>query len=247
MKKMKYDSKINFVVPTPWRDPYGEHKCVNDLAKHANSLGLDYKVYFVCNEWDLKPEFQQLQFDDDNIILLGHNMNYSISKSVNMVIDKSKDVDYVCFVQSDVHFDTANWLVNCIDVCSSYDKIGIIGFQKHSIASRIDEIPFATESGCEFLKTPFSDGIMFFTTDLMNNIGRFDESYFGDKESQDYCYRANNDGYHNLRMLSNSNEIHHNQLPFNRKTNTNTELYLQSVANSKELFNTQWCDSDITW
>lgn len=239
--------KVNFVVPTPWRDPINERKCVEDLAKHANSLDLDYKVYFVCNEWDLKPEFQQLQFDDDNIILLGHNMNYSISKSVNMVIDVSTDVDYVCFVQSDVHFDNSQWLRDCIDTMGLYDAIGVIGFQKHSIATRIPEVPFTTTFGCEFLKTPFSDGIMFFTTQLISDIGKFDESYFGDKESQDYCYRANNKGYHNLRIISGVEHIHHNQIPFNKKTNTKPKSYLEAVERSKALFNSIWSDSDIKW
>jgi len=247
MKKKKYNSKINFVVPTPWRDPNGERKCVIDLAKHANSLGLDYKVFFVCNEWDVKPEFQTQKFDDDNIIILGHNMHYSISKSVNMVIDKSKDVDYVCFVQSDVHFDAANWLADCIDVCSSNDNIGIIGFQKHTTRHKFPEMPFTTNTGCEFLKTLFADGVMFFTTDLMNDIGNFDESYFGDRESQDYCYRANNGGYHNLRMISNSNEIHHTQLPFSKKTNTSPELYLRAVSDSTNLFKSRWPNSRLIW
>ncbi len=38
--------KINFVVPTPWRDPTGEIECVSNLAKIAKELNLDYKVFF---------------------------------------------------------------------------------------------------------------------------------------------------------------------------------------------------------
>lgn len=31
----------------------------------------------------------------------------------------------------------------------------------------------------------------------MNQIGTFNEEYFGDKESQEYCYRAHDTGYNN--------------------------------------------------
>jgi len=248
---MEYnDIRVDFIVPTPWRDPVGEVKCVNGISSIAQKLGLNYKIYFVCNEWDLKPEFQNLKFNDPNVIVMGHNNNYSISISLNMALNEiitSPDSEYVCFVQSDVHFKNENWLKSCIDIYNMYDDIGVIGFLPHTIRNTYPEIPFTTIHGQPFVKTLFADGFMFFDSKIVNEIGLFDEDYYGDKESEDFCYKANNFGYHNLRLLNSKNEITHIHFDWDKKTNTNPQEYINSVSNSRELFKHKWKNLKINW
>jgi len=248
---MRYNNiTVDFIVPTPWRDTKGEVECINGLSSIAQKLGLDYKIYFVCNEWNLKPEFQTLKFNDPNVIIMGHNYNYSISVSLNTVlktIRTSSNSEYVCFVQSDVHFKNENWLKRCIDVYDMYEDIGVIGFQKHSTRHTYPEIPFTTIGEHEFLKTLFADGFMFFDSKFINEVGLFDEQFYGDRESEDFCYRVNNLGYHNLRLLDSKNEINHYQIPFHKKTNSNPEEYMKSVDKTQILFKEKWKDLKINW
>lgn len=231
--------KINFVVPTPWRDPTGEIECVSNLAKIAKELNLDYKVFFVCNEWDIKTEFQQLKFDDPNIIIEGHNLNYSISKSVNIALQKSLDTDYFCFVQSDVHFKNSNWLRICIETYNSIDKVGVIGFRPHKSSNHILDTPEIIDS-YELYPALWSDGFMFFKTSLSQEIGLFDEQYFGDCESQDFCYRLHSIGYTNYWLKDVKQEIEHRLISFPNKTNTNPELWMNKVEQSRRLFESIW-------
>lgn len=248
---MRYNNiTVDFIVPTPWRDSDGEIKCVNGISSIAQKLGLDYKIYFVCNEWYLKPEFQTLKFQDPNVIVMGHNYNYSISVSLNIplkTIRNSPNSKYVCFVQSDVHFDNENWLKRCIDVYDMYDNIGVIGFQKHSIRHTYPESKFTSIGEYDFLKTLFADGFMFFDSKFINEVGLFDEQFYGDRESEDFCYRVNNAGYTNLRLLDNLNEIHHYQIPFRKKTNSNSEEYMNKVNETQILFKNKWSDLEIKW
>jgi hypothetical protein len=239
---MEYQKiKVHFVVPTPWRDPDGEIDCVSKLSHICENLGIQYKIFFICNEWSLKPEFRNLQVEDKNIIIDGHDLNYSISKSVNIALSKSNEADYFCFVQSDVHFKNADWLRDCIQLHVTQENVGVIGFRPHKSCNVIENIPVIINAQ-EFYKAQWSDGFMFFSINAFKSIGYFDERYFGDCESREFCHRLNNIGYQNYWLKDTKNVIEHRILPFHKKTNTRPDLYLQAVEHSRELFKKEWPD-----
>jgi len=88
---------------------------------------------------------------------------------------------------------------------------------------------------------------MFFDSKFINEVGLFDEQFYGDRESEDFCYRVNNLGYHNLRLLDSKNEINHYQIPFHKKTNSNPEEYMKAVDKTQILFKEKWKDLKINW
>ncbi len=45
------------------------------------------------------------------------------------------------------------------------------------------------------------DGVMFFSIDKLKEIGKFNENYFGDCESEDFNYHIRENGYKIYRVI----------------------------------------------
>jgi len=229
----------HFCIPTPWRDPINEPKCVNGLSKVCQELKLNYKIFFVCNESSLKPGFHAQKFEDPNIIKLSHDLNYSISRSINMGAKESVGKsDFFCFVQSDIFFNDLSWLQDCIDLYEKYEDVGVIGCRPHSTFENYN-IVLGEINNKAYYKVLWSDGIMFFKTSHFEIAGLFDEGYFGDKESQDFCYKLHDKSYHNI-WLPQATSVIHESTQWHKKTNTDPSKYMQCVADSGKLFKNKW-------
>jgi len=229
----------HFCIPTPWRDPINEPKCVNELSNICQELKLNYKIFFVCNESSLKPGFHSRKFEDSNIIKLSHDLNNSISRSINMAAKESiNKSDFFCFVQSDIFFNDTSAIKNCINLYEKYENIGVIGCRPHRIFAKYN-IPLGNLDNKKYYKVLWSDGIMFFKTDHFNKVGLFNEQYFGDRESQEFCYRLHDKDYHNI-WIDQSKYIRHEMVHFSKKTDTNPAKYMRCVADSGNLFNEKW-------
>jgi hypothetical protein len=79
---------------------------------------------------------------------------------------------------------------------------------------------------------------MFFSTKLFDEVGVFDESYFGDCESQDFCYKVKKAGYKNYRAHINQT---HEALGFGNKVSmAQQQEFLQKVVQSRNLLHSRW-------
>jgi len=82
------------------------------------------------------------------------------------------------------------------------------------------------------------DGILFLSTDKLKEIGKFDEDYVGDCESEDFNYRIREHGYRIYRVIT--PYIHYAyQFILKVKENQNTE-FMNYVKKSRFLLLQRW-------
>lgn len=226
--------KCLFVVPTIMGKPDQEIVCVENLAKQVPEC----RVLFISNVED--PDFTNYTPTLSNIEKRVSGTKYSIAKAVNLAIDELQDEEYFCFVQSDV-------MVNR-EFLEAFEKIvsdetlntGVIGTARRNIFDRYN-IKMAPKYGVTFHKTLWSDSIMFFKRDLINVIGKFNEDYLGDKESQEYCYRAHKAGYNNYYVQPGQHMIFkHHSVPFTGKVKYDKNEFLSVVETTRNKFRKQW-------
>ena len=73
---------------------------------------------------------------------------------------------------------------------------------------------------------------------LFDEVGVFDESYFGDCESQDFCYKVKKAGYKNYRAHINQT---HEALGFDQKVSmAQQQEFSQKVVQSRNLLHSRW-------
>jgi GT2 family glycosyltransferase len=116
-----------------------------------------------------------------------------------------------------------------------------VGITKHSNFNRFNK-RLGMFYGMDIHKVLWADGIMFFKMSMFDSIGLFDTSYFGDKESQDFCYRAHDSGYNNL-FVESCTENHrwiHNSITFSEKSKTDNSNFRKLVTESRNIFAKKW-------
>jgi len=233
--------KIKFVLPTLFHRKEIEIQCVETICHQALKHNPENEVHMVCNfesiEFDQwKPEHPQIQKHVSHLM-------HSISKALNVVAkqENTNDFDYFCFVQSDVFFEDETWIEKCIEVYETHGNVGVIGIRAHSAFKRYHkQITNIRVNGInEMYEVLWSDGIMFFSTKLFNEIGYFDERFFGDCESNDFCYSAFEKGYKNIYIPGDYLNSKHILTSFKRKS-PKTELLLNNVERSQKLFFHKW-------
>ena len=232
--------KIKFVVPTLFVRPDVETNCVEELSTHAFNHNPENRVYFVSNI--NSPEFMLASFSNNNIIKNVSNDLHNISKAVNIVA-KEPDTqlfDYFCFVHSDLFFKDNTWINKLIETCEFLDS-GIIGTRGHSTFKDYNKKIDNVFNINEIHEVLWSDGIMFFKTSLFNEVGYFDERFYGDCESNDFCYKALKAGYKNYFISMKELGISHRGVSFTEKSKQ-TDLLLKQVESSRKLFHSIWDD-----
>lgn len=221
-----------FTVPTIMSRPELEIKTVENLANEFP----ESKVYFVCNT--AKDRFTSYQPPNNNIIKEISDKKFSISKALNVGLSNFTE-DFFVFVQSDMYVNREAILL-FKELYNKLDNVGVIGVTKHSgfdTASKNISFP-----GTNLFKVLWADGIMFFSRKVFEQVGYFNEDYLGDKESQEYCYRAHDLGFTNLFVAkSEAGRWAHTTVEFSRKVDrTDTEEFLNSVKQSRALFYERW-------
>ena len=181
-----------FIVPTIMSRPKLEISNVEHLAK---SFPND-RVLFISNVED--EDFLNYKPTCPNIEMYVSNKLFSIARALNYGLEKLQDEKYICFVQSDIKFSRIV-IEHCKQISDHKPfNTGIVGTTKHSNFHRFHKLIGCDDAGRSFYTTLWADGIMFWSREVAEKVGIFNEEYFGDKESQEYCYRAHDLGYNNI-------------------------------------------------
>lgn len=233
--------EILFVVPTIMNRPEFEISNLELMAKQFPNQ----RFLFVCNTED--DSFLEYVPKYSNIEKSISGTPFSISAAINLGIDNIFGEKYFCFLQSDVYINRKS--IICIkNLCSDPTlNAGVVGITKHSNFK-----PYSKDLGLLYslhtYKVLWVDGIMFFKTSLLKDIPYFDMRYFGDKESQDFCYRVHSKGYHNyyVERALNDQEWYHKSLEFKDKAKSNTVEFLNLRKESVSLFSKLWHEWEKT-
>ena len=231
------DKKLGclFITPTVMARPEFEISNVEHLAKEFPND----RVLFISNIED--EDFSNYQPTQPNIEKHVSNKLYSIARALNHGIDLLEDEQYICFVQSDIRFERLV-IEQCKQISDHTDNAGIVGTTKHSNFHRFNRFHGTNPAGQQFFTTLWADGIMFWSKDVLDKVGLFTEEYFGDKESQEYCYRAHDLGMNNIYFTIAKDCFYESkQVPFEGKTKYNVKEFLDIKTDTVNRFREKWC------
>ena len=223
---------FTFAVPTIMNNPEMEIRNVEKLAKNFPTS----KVHFIANVED--EDFDTYKPKYPNIVKQISGVKYSISKALNLSIDRMEHTDYYVFVQSDVTFEPS--VISIFSKLAESDpKCGIVGITKRSNFHKFNKKVNVVDNILSY-KVLWTDGIMFMTSVIAKKF-KFDESYFGDKESQDICYRLQEAGYNNYFIPKQENVSYaHSSVSFQGKVKTDKVEFLDTVDNTRKIFKSKW-------
>lgn len=239
--------KLHIVVPTIMTNPNQEFNCLKELADSFNQAKLDYTIYFVSNT-EL-PEFNNYIPYNNNIKKSISNLNFNISRAINSVYEciKFEDDDILGFIQSDTFFSNKNWILDYIDVLQDKNlNAGIIGARPHSGSNVIHDY-ISYNGKFQLCKVLWADGVMLFRGKVFRDTNGFDEGFFGDCESQDFCYRVHHLGYNNY-WCSDDNRYFgyvNRSTDFNSKARYNKDEFKKRVDESHEYWKKKWYDFEM--
>ena len=237
MKKIITDKKIGclFIVPTIMTRPEYEISNVEHLAK----IFPNDRILFISNIED--EDFSKYNPSLPNIEKYVSNKLYSISKAINTGLDKLLDEKYICFIQSDVRL-SANVIERCRQICDDIGlNTGVVGTKAHSNFQRFNKLINGKFNDVTLYNALWADAVMFWSTDVLKRVGRFNEIYFGDKESQEYCYRAHDLGYNNYYFTRSKDMIYEsNSISFPQKTKYDSNEFMDIVHKTQHQFKKKW-------
>lgn len=230
--------KVLFCIPTLFNRPEKTFQCVQYLMNQCEKSNIEYRIYVVNNEDD--KLFSEWETGVDEVIKLVSGELYNVGKALNLPI-KHYNADYYVSFQDDMFMQDEKWIDNTIELYETESlNCGVIGCRgDHSTnkwyLNKVDDNYLY-----KLNDVMWSDGFMFFSTKLFNEVGTFDEGYLGDCESQDFNYKVKKKGYTNYWA-----EIQHAHFAvgFGQKTNKGEEiekLFMEKVYNSRELFKSKW-------
>jgi len=223
-------TKILFTIPTLFHNPALVKECVDSLLKSLENTIYEYDVWVIANT-------ENQEFTNWNppagVYKDCSNLEFNIAKALNVAISKKTDHDYFCYIDEGLLCDPG-WVESIHEIYNKYDNIGMIGNRPHRIFK--DYNIKLEENVYEIL---WSDGIFFFKFDRIKNGNAFDESYFGDCEAQDFCYRLIDMGYRNLYLSSDGYGINHRSVGWEAKSSKPDKL-LKHAAASRKLCEEKW-------
>lgn len=218
--------KVLFTVPTLYSNPAHTQACVDGLIETTQDVERD--IYVVVNE--MNEAFERWK-PEAPVQKRCSNLAFNIAKAINTGIDELTDHDYFCFVDEGLRF-RQGWLEDLINIYEEYDNVGVIGNKGHS-TFKFYHVPLKDK----LYEVLWSDGIMLIKRDRIEKVGRFDEDYFADCETQDYCYRLMEAGYTNLYYQS--EKLHHKNVGWSDKSPRSKEL-IEVAERSRGLFMSRW-------
>lgn len=214
--------KILFTIPTLYNTPAITQECTSQLLESTKAFERD--IYVVANQ--ATESFNSWKVEEP-VHKKSSELAYNISRAINVGLDALTDHDYFCFVDEGLRFKEG-WLEEFISIYTEYDNVGVLGNRPHSTFKSYN-VPLKED----LYEVLWTDGVMLIKADRIESIGRFDESYFADCETQDYCYRAMQQGYKNLYY--HSKKIEH------KKSITSQSIQIADiVSKSRRLLDSRW-------
>ena len=231
------DKKIIFAIPTLFNRPELVFECVQHLYNQCEKSNLEYKIVLVSNT---KNEiFDDWETGDDKVAKMTSNVPYGISSAVNMVIDKITDEDYFVFIHDDMFIFDDEWIEKFIEIYETeHLKSGVLGVRPHSHREKYC-IPVKDNVHYKMDELLWTDGVMFMSTDIFSKVGKFDESYFGDRECQDFGYKVLDAGYKNYMIYVNRE---HRSVPFDFKADGDPLEFKRKVEESHKIYSDLWAE-----
>lgn len=239
--------KIHIVIPTIMTQPDNEFQIVNYLHDQLENLNLDFHLYFVCNT-DME-EFKKYTPVSDRVTKHISNLQFSISRAVNSIYESITytDDDILGFVQSDCYFENHDWIKYYIEILTNPEyNAGVLGQRPH-LRTNVITLKEKYRGKFSLFDSFWNDGVMLFKASLLNSIGMFDENYFGDCESQDFCYRAHEAGFKNYWLSDNEAffKFKHLTINFERKAKYDQKLFESKVNQSRKYFDSKWRNFEL--
>ena len=218
--------KVLFVIPTLFENPETIDNCLNGLLSSLENVIYEYDIWVIANT-------ESQLFNDWNppagVSKDCSGLKFSIAKALNLGISKKTDHDYFCYIDEGMRCESG-WLDFVYEIYNKYNNVGIIGNRPHSTFKHYH---IELEDG--IYEVLWSDGIMFTKFDRVESIGGYNESYFGDCETQEFCYQLIDKGYTNLFLHSDVLAIQHTITSWHKED----ELLVKS-NNSRKLFDSKW-------
>tara|TARA_Y100000034_G_scaffold134650_1_gene203716 strand:- start:77 stop:802 length:726 start_codon:yes stop_codon:yes gene_type:complete len=229
-------NKVLFCLPTLFNRPEKTVRCTQNLLNQCEKNNIEYQIFVVSNVEN--EMFSQWDPGVPTVTKLVSGLQYNISKALNITIDKYES-DYFAFLHDDMFIHDEKWIDNCIKLYENEDlNCGVIGCKPHT-TDGVYKKPVDGDFVYQLDDVLWADGVMFFSTKLFDEVGTFDESYFGDRESQDFCYKVKKEGYINYRAYIN---LTHESVIFGNKANGTKEehKFNQKVIQAGNLLHSRW-------
>ena len=234
--------KLYVVVPTIMTNPSVEERNVEYLANQLDLHNLDFEIHFVCNT--PMKDFDRINPKHPKVFKSVSNLQFSISRAVNSIFEKVEPgaQDVFAFVQSDCYFENNDWIKYYLEILFDKDyNAGVLGQRPH-LRTNVIELKEVYQDKFSLFYSFWNDGVMMFTRELYEHIGPFDENYFGDCESQDFCYRAHKAGYQNYFVSDNESffKYKHHSANFTSKARFDAGVFKNKVQESRNYLNSKW-------
>lgn len=224
-------NSILFVIPTLFNDPKLVNQCVIALVENLKNFNVSYKIVVVSNE--PSQAFDEYIFSVP-VSKMSSNVQFNVSKALNLAYTNNQDFEYFCFFDEGLKISNTSWLEYLIMMFEENPNVGQVGCREHSTflvynKPVVDDPPI--------YEVLWADGIVLCKMQSLNEVNGFDESFFADRELQDFGYRLTKLGYTNYlwKDLAES----HSARPFELKHKNASEL-LKLKARSQDIFIKRW-------
>lgn len=240
---------VSIIILTFNQLPY-TMECVASIQRHTTER---YELIFIDNGSTdgTVPWLRALAGREPATCrVIENSTNLGFAKGCNQGLEAAQG-DYLLLLNNDVVV-TEGWLSGLLACFRHHPETGIVGPLTNNISGiqRLPGAPPLPQAGIDdfaaTLRTRF-DGrriynrrivgfCMLFTRDLLNRVGYLDDSFGnGNFEDDDYCLRAELEGFSNL--IAGGVFIHHYGSVSFRGNNLN---YAQSMVGNRDVFNRKW-------
>lgn len=149
---------------------------------------------------------------------------FNISTAVNVGVRVAEiNFDFFCFLHDDIHVYEPGWIEKYIEAYGRDPKTGSLGLRAHPLNHDYGQLPYQ--------KVDWSDCIYMVKADRLKP---FDESLWGDCETQDHARQLEADGYTNYRLLINAKHV-------NARFANKGDVRLEDLASqAREVYAKKW-------
>ncbi len=235
-------NKVLFCLPTVFTNPDRTNRCVDHLLFQCELNNIDFKIFVVSNIEDDK--FENWIPKDSRVIKMVSGQIHNVSKALNLAINKITDEDYFVQLQDDMFILDNKWIDNFIQIYNVSElKCGVLGIRPHTTRNTYC-LPVENKYNYKMEELLWSDGVMFMSTNIFSRVGKFEEVFVGDKESQDFCYKVHESGLRNYMVYI--NRRHESSGHGAKFSGEKQKFYIKCVVESKKMFFKKWFKCDIS-
>ena len=174
---------LEYCIPSVLETDYPNYELVV-----VDNASIDDSVSFVKNN-----------FSEVTLIVNEKNTGQTGGDNVGIKYALSRDADYVVLLDSDIKVDK-RWIREAVNVAEKNPIIGMVGFNLFGAGYRVDEEHF-NKAREELTQISYKETnnivgcALFIKSDVLKNIGMYDERYFAYGEEQDLEFRTMCAGY----------------------------------------------------